>query len=270
MTKADLQHALKELEVLAFSNFNILLNNSQGTAATLLFHAELESDHSHTETSATPSDPTRYSTFLSSRPETLEVDAISLIRSLHTSFPSVSKHIVHLSAATALPLLSTTQEPGLTAETCFHYLSLSESVLDAQVSTGRPHFKCCPPIRDTANADALWAALKGGTLNCVVSDHSPCVPQLKRLAGATDGGAADGDYMQAWGGISSLGLGFSIMWSLAKRRGVSLAQIVRWMGVETAKLARLESTKGALKEGLDADLVFWDLDEEWTVGLIAC
>lgn len=176
------------------------------------------------------------------------------MRQLHAQYPTVPKHIVHLSAATALPLLA--DAPLLTAETCFHYLTLATAAPGSQ-----PHFKCCPPIRDASNADALWGALKSGALACVVSDHSPCVPELKRLA--AHGG--DDDFMRAWGGISSLGLGFSVMWAECQRRGVPLAELVAWMSVRPAEIARLQDRKGSIAVGKDADLAFWDLDAEWTV-----
>lgn len=225
------------------------LNELERTSAVLLFHAELDNHQPPND-----GDATQYSTFLASRPDSLEVDAIELVQSLHQAFPTVPKHIVHLSASRALPLLEGTQ--NLTAETCFHYLTLAPRAF-SDTSTGQPHFKCCPPIRDPANADALWDALRAGKIACVVSDHSPCIAELKRLE--------DGDFMKAWGGISSLGLGFSVMWAECQRRGIALAELVKWMSVRPAQIARLDDRKGSLTVGMDADLAFWNLDAEWTV-----
>ena len=160
-------------------------------------------------------DKIAYSTSLAFRPEQLEVDAIMLITSLHARYPSLRLHIVHLSAAPALPLTRAAKAAGLplTVETCFHYLALTAQ----DVPAGRPEFKCCPPIRGAANREALWNALREGTIDCVVSDHSPCVASLKNVE--------SGDIMGAWGGISTLGLGLSLLWTEGRKRGVSIAQL---------------------------------------------
>lgn len=227
----------------------------------ILFHAELDSpgnaygvppkdDHP-------PGDPTFYSTFLKSRPQTLETDAISLIVEAQRKVPSLRCHIVHLSAASALSLIRTAKSSGLklTVETCFHYLCLSTD----QIPNGRPQFKCCPPIRERANMELLWEALKDSTLDCVVSDHSPCITALKNMD--------EGDIMNAWGGISTLGLGLSLLWTEGKKRGVSIGQIVKWTSVNTAEHAGLSSSKGQLKAGYDADLIIWDSEAEYKVSL---
>ena len=148
------------------------------------------------------------------------------------------------------------QEAGraLTVETCFHYLCLSAE----DVPRGRPEWKCCPPVRGEANRAALWDAVMDGTVGCVVSDHSPCVAGLKRLE--------EGNVMEAWGGISTLGLGLSLLWTEGRRRGVEglLARIVGWCAEATARHAGVEERKGALKVGWDADMVVWDPEAEFT------
>ncbi|KAI0654832.1 allantoinase [Cubamyces menziesii] len=221
------------------------------TSTVLCFHAELE--NTPEKFSATePSDPTLYSTFLASRPQQLEVDAIALITRLHKEYPSLRLHIVHLSASDALPLIRAAKASGLplTVETCFHYLTLSAQ----HIPHGRPEFKCCPPIREDANREALWAALLDGTIDCVVSDHSPCVASLKKVE--------EGDIMSAWGGISTLGLGLSLLWTEARKRGVGIDRLVDWLCVRTARHAGLADRKGQLKVGFDADLVVWDPEAE--------
>ncbi|KAI0824959.1 allantoinase [Trametes gibbosa] len=233
------------------------MDELKDTPTVLCFHAELEQTPpaGGPATDPEPSDPTLYSTFLASRPESLEVAAIALITRLHASYPALRLHIVHLSAAAALPLVRAAKAAGLplTVETCFHYLALSA----ARIPRGRPEFKCCPPVRDEANRAALWAALADGTIDCVVSDHSPCVAALKRLE--------DGDVMRAWGGISTLGLGLALLWTEARTRGVGVGRVVDWLCVRTARHAGLAHTKGRLAVGYDADLVIWDPDAETTV-----
>lgn len=219
----------------------------------LAFHAELDTPEGPLP-DVSSNDQTHYSTFLNSRPQHLEVNAISLITQLQSHFPSLRCHIVHLSAASALPIIRKAKAEGikLTVETCFHYLCLSSD----EIPDGKPEFKCCPPIRDNANRESLWEALKDGTIDFVVSDHSPCVVDLKK-----------GDIMSAWGGISTLGLGLSLLWTESQKsqKGVGLNQIVKWTSTATAKHAGLDATKGAIKVGADADIVFWDPEAEFQV-----
>ena len=220
-----------------------------------MFHAEVDDRDGQPTQSISPEDSTVYGTFLNSRPESFEVDAISRIIDLQKGFPTLRCHIVHLSAAQALPIIRSAKAAGhkLTVETCFHYLCLqSDSIPD-----GRPEFKCCPPIRDAANREALWAALLDGTIDSVVSDHSPCVAELKKLD--------QGDVMGAWGGISTLGFGLSLLWTEGRKRNVPIGTIIRWVSENTARHAGLGDTKGKIAVGHDADLVIWDPDAQYTV-----
>jgi allantoinase len=192
----------------------------------------------------------RYADFLASRPDSAEQRAIGTVIEAARSTGGRA-HIVHLSAAGALPMLSAARAGGVrvTAETCPHYLALAaEEVPDAATE-----YKCCPPIRTAANRDALWRGLAAGEIACVVSDHSPCPPELKR-----------GDFGAAWGGIASLALGLPVVWTEARARGHSLGDVVRWMATGPARLAGLPG-KGAIATGYDADLVAFAPDEEFTV-----
>ncbi|KAL0955942.1 hypothetical protein HGRIS_002127 [Hohenbuehelia grisea] len=232
------------------TNLHAAMKELQDAPTVLLFHAELDSNSTATETSdgQTEPDPALYETFLHSRPQTLETDAISLITRLQQEYPSLRCHIVHLSAASALSLIRAARTRGtkLTVETCFHYLCLSAN----DIPNGRPEFKCCPPIREGENRELLWKALQDGTIDCVVSDHSPCVAELKSLD--------DGDIMSAWGGISTLGLGLSLLWTEGRKRGVTISQIVNWTATQTALHAGLSDIKGKLDVGYDGDFIIWD------------
>lgn len=216
-----------------------------------MFHAELED----TVEKGDRSDPRQYSTFLASRPQKLETNAISLVIKLQTRFPNVRCHIVHLSAADSLPLIREAKAAGLplTVETCFHYLCLSAE----DIPDGHAEFKCCPPVRERSNRDKLWEALKDGTIDCVVSDHSPCVLELKNIK--------SGDIMSAWGGISTLGFGLSLLWTEGQKRSVTLGQVIGWMSKNSANHAGLADVKGQLKVGYDGDFVIWDQKAEYEV-----
>jgi allantoinase len=163
-------------------------------------------------------------------------------------------HVLHLSSAATLPALAAARRRGVrvTAETCPHYLSFAA----AEIPAGATQFKCCPPIRDAANRDALWQGLRAGEIDCVVSDHSPCTAELKH--------PDTGDFATAWGGIASLQLGLPAVWTGARARGVPLTDVVAWMAARPAALAGL-ARKGALAPGRDADLCVFAPDDSFVV-----
>ncbi|WP_431681725.1 allantoinase AllB [Kitasatospora sp. KL5] len=208
---------------------------------------------------AAPQQPgVHYRDFLASRPDDAEAAAVA--RLLDTARRTGARvHILHVSSAAVLPLLRQAREDGVqvTAETCPHYLTLTAE----EVPDGDTAFKCCPPIRSESNRDALWAALAAGEFAAVVSDHSPSTPDLKLLQ--RYGGS--GDFAAAWGGIASLQLGLPAVWTEARRRGHTLADVVRWMSSGPAALVGLTGTKGAIAAGYDADLVAFDPDADFAV-----
>ncbi|MEU4622260.1 allantoinase AllB [Actinoplanes sp. NPDC023801] len=194
-----------------------------------------------------------YADFLASRPQDAEHAAVATaVAGARAADRRV--HILHLSAASALPLIARARAEGVrvTAETCPHYLTLDA----AGIPDGATEFKCCPPIRDAANADRLWEALADGLITCVVSDHSPCTPHLKRRD--------TGDFAAAWGGIASVQLGLPVIWTAAAGRGHTLADVVKWMARRPADLVGLRN-KGRIASGADADLVAFEPDAEFVV-----
>lgn len=216
--------------------------------APLLLHAELEGDP---DPDPSGGDPRAYAGFLASRPPRWEVDAIRLAVELMRE-TGCRAHVVHLSAADALEVVRAARAEGLplTTETCPHYLTLTAE----EIPDGATPFKCAPPIREDANRQRLWEALVAGDIDFVVSDHSPCTPDLKRLD--------EGDFEAAWGGISSLQLGLPLVWAEASGRGVGLEQVVTWLATGPAGLAGLAGRKGSLVAGADADLVVFDPEPE--------
>lgn len=223
---------------------------------TLLVHAEAPGplDLAEAKLAREAADPRRYDTYLRSRPNAAEDDAIAMVIALARKHRA-PVHIVHLSSASALPLLAEAQADGvpITAETCLHYLTFAAE----EIEDGATHYKCAPPIREAANRDRLWRGLDGGPISMVVSDHSPCTPQLKKME--------SGDFLGAWGGISGLQLGLSVLWTGAHGRGHDIATMARWHAEAPARLAGLAHRKGQLRVGFDADIVIWDDAAEHTV-----
>ncbi|MFF2653274.1 allantoinase AllB [Streptomyces sp. NPDC058045] len=192
----------------------------------------------------------RYADFLSSRPHSSEDTAVEGLIALAKRL-GARVHVLHLSSAAALPLIAAAKREGvrLTVETCPHYLTLTAE----EVPDGASEFKCCPPIREAANQDLLWAALADGTIDCVVTDHSPSTVDLKTE-----------DFATAWGGISSLQLSLAAVWTEARRRGHTVEDVVRWMSERTARLAGLGG-KGAIEAGRDADFAVLDPEATFIV-----
>jgi len=192
-------------------------------------------------------DPREYATYLRSRPDAAEVEAVELVIALCREYRT-RVHIVHVASARVLPLLRRARGDGLpiTAETCPHYLHFAAG----EVPDGRTEHKCAPPIRDAGTREALWLALAEGDLDLVATDHSPCPPEMKGLDA--------GDFFSAWGGIASLQLGLSVTWTGARARGCGLDRMAEWLCAAPARLAGLSSRKGAIAVGRDADLVVWD------------
>ncbi|RZS36363.1 allantoinase [Herbihabitans rhizosphaerae] len=215
----------------------------------MIVHAEDAATIDHAPASSSVS----YTDFLGSRPREAENLAIKQVIEL-ARLTGCRAHILHLSSSDALPMIADARRDGvrLTVETCPHYLTFTAE----EIADGATQYKCCPPIREEGNRELLWQGLTDGLIDCVVSDHSPCTPELKRLD--------VGDFSVAWGGISSLQLGLPAIWTGARERGHTLADVVRWMAERPANLAGLRG-KGRIEVGADADFCVFAPDAEFTV-----
>jgi len=241
VTETDLREALPELHALD---------------AVLLAHAELPGPILDAQRAMVGAarDPTSYSTYLQSRPRAAENEAIALLIRLCREIDA-AVHVVHLSSADAVPLLAEARAEGLpvSVETCPHYLFFAATDVPSRAT----EYKCAPPIRESDNRERLWEALRDGVIEMVVTDHSPCPPGMK--LGET------GDFLRAWGGISSLQIALAAVWTGASRRGYTLADVAAWMCEAPARLAGLEGRKGRLAPGYDADIVLFDAEQSLDV-----
>jgi allantoinase len=196
----------------------------------------------------------QYATWLASRPREAENEAIALLMRLAEEFHACV-HVVHLSSSDSIPQLRQARERGIrvSVETCPHYLTFDSE----EIADGATQFKCAPPIRKHENREKLWTALRDGTIDFIVSDHSPCLPAMKL--------PEEGDFLRAWGGIASLQIGLPAVWTQARSRGYALTHVAEWMCRGPARLAGLENRKGAIVSGCDADLVIWNPDAKFSV-----
>jgi allantoinase len=239
------------------------LRQLRGTGVGLMAHAELpgpiDAAAALAASATPPEDPRAYATYLRSRPPAAEDQAVALLFQLCKASGAPGSrtpvHVVHLSSAGALETLRRARDEGvpLVAETTPHYLRFTAE----EIPDGATFFKCAPPIRERGNRELLWEGLREGLIHMVVSDHSPCIPSLKK--------PETGDFMAAWGGIAGLQFGFSAVWTEARERGFSLADVVRWMSAAPAAHAGLTGQKGAIAPGADADLVAFLPDASFVV-----
>ncbi len=220
----------------------------------LLVHAELAEPIENAAEQLKDKNPNDYQTFLQSRPREAENKAIELMIRLCRE-TGARVHIVHHSSSDVLPLLKAAREEGLsiTVETCPHYLTFAAE----EIPDGATHFKCCPPVRERENREKLWDALKDGTIDMIVSDHSPCTANLKLME--------TGDFLEAWGGIAALQFSLPVMWTNFQKRGFGLRELTNWMSAAPARLTGLDNRKGRLAIGYDADIVIWHPEKEFKV-----
>lgn len=220
----------------------------------LLVHAELAGPIDLATEKLRDADWRSYATYLASRPDDAELQAIRLMIRLCRQY-RFRLHIVHLSTALALDDLRAARAEGLpiTVETCPHYLHFAAE----DIADGATLLKCAPPIRSRANQNALWHALQDGTIDMVVTDHSPCLPEMKR----TETGRFD----QAWGGIASLSVALPVMHTECHQRGFTLDHLVRWMSTAPAALAGISNQAGTLEVGRDANFISFDTESTHTI-----
>jgi allantoinase len=217
-------------------------------------HAESPDTIEAATLEVTTGDPARYATYLRSRPPAAEHEAVALMIRL-AARSRARVHIVHVSSPASARLVAQARAAGVyvSAETCPHYLFFHA----ADVPNGATEYKCAPPIRAHADREGLWASLESGELSMVVSDHSPCPSAMKRREA--------GDFFAAWGGIASLQLGASIIWTGMHERSIPIERLGDWMCDAPARLVGLNTTKGRIAVGHDADLVLFDPDATLTV-----
>jgi allantoinase len=236
------------------AELRIALPHLARTGLPLLVHAELPEPLDRAALSLEGADWKRHETWLRSRPDEAEVEAIRLMIRLCREF-RFPLHIVHLVTAHAVDDLRRAREERLpiSVETCPHYLHFAAE----DITDGSTLHKCAPPIRSAENREQLWEAIREGVIDLIATDHSPCPPAMKHLE--------EGNFATAWGGVASISVALSVVWTGMRRRGFSLTDLARLMSQQPAQLAGLGGKKGRIAPGYDADFVFFDPDAERTV-----
>lgn len=214
----------------------------------LLVHCELSKVLSFQESESS------YLNYMNSRPREWEDNAIELMIQLSQEF-NCKVHVVHLSSSNSIKKIQEAKSKGIpiTVETSQHYLYFSSE----EIGNGKTEYKCAPPIREKENNIKLYKALEENIIDFVATDHSPCTPNLKELE--------SGNFMKAWGGISSIQFALSVLWTVVKNNNGSIHQLVKWLSENPAKCIGFKNTKGKIEIGFDADLIVLNPEEKFTV-----
>lgn len=190
------------------------------------------------------------------RPPITEIEAIS--KAIHFSADSgCGVHIFHLSASGGLPLVEEARKRGLpiTAETCTHYLALTDEALD------RPdghNFILSPPLRAARNQDALWSGLEAGVLSAVTSDEVSYSAHAKALGLPSFANVANG--------CTGIEARLPVLYTMGVAKGrISLERFVEVFSTWPAEIFGLGHRKGKIAPGYDADLVIIDPEEYRTM-----
>jgi allantoinase len=224
------------------------------TGLPLLVHAEVQGPIDAAAHFIKDSDWCEYATYLRSRPDEVELEAIRMLIRLCRQY-RFRVHVVHLATVLAFGELDAAKAEGLpiTVETCPHYLYFAAE----EIGRGETLKKCAPPIRLRSNREGLWEGLQRRTIDLIATDHSPCPPDMKRVE--------EGNFGRAWGGVASLSIAASVVWSGMRQRGLRLERLTEWMSTSPAKLAGLGHRKGLIAPGMDADIVGFDPEAHFRV-----
>ncbi|WP_173443978.1 allantoinase AllB [Selenomonas ruminantium] len=166
-------------------------------------------------------------------------------------------HICHVSHPLVAELIRQAKEEGvnLTAETCMHYLLLTEEDLLQRGGI----CKCSPPLRSREAVKQLWEYVADGTLDTICSDHSPC-----QLAEKDDRGPKG--IFGAWGGLSGVQNSLQSAWDyIVNQKQASPVLVARCLAENPARIFGLYGHKGELKAGFDADFVILDPEKKWQI-----
>ncbi|MGX7196967.1 allantoinase AllB [Enterococcus olivae] len=193
--------------------------------------------------------------YLPARPVSAELIAVEAV--IHLAEETGTRvHIVHVSHPEVAEIIKQAKQRGVrvTAETCVHYLVFSNEDLVEQ----GPKFKCAPPLREKVASEQLWSYLLDGTLDLIVSDHSPC--QLDEKQENEEQGI-----FSPWGGISGVQSTVQVMFNeWVVKRGLPVAKLAALLSGNAATVFELKD-KGILAVGKDADLVVIDPNKKWTI-----
>jgi len=196
-----------------------------------------------------------------SRPSETEAESVKKVVDLCRK-TGCKTYIVHTSAAKSLKYIRQGKKEGLPlyCETCPQYLLLDESVYQ-KPDRETLKYVISPPIRSKADQDALWQALKDGTVDVISTDHCPF-----NTIGQKDQGI--NDFAKIPNGAGGVEHRMKLLYTYGVLTGkISVQQFVSLTATNAAMIFRLYPRKGEIAVGSDADLVIWDQDSKSVISV---
>ena len=193
------------------------------------------------------------------RPPVTESEATARAIAL-AELAGVPVYVVHLAAAQALAAVAAARERGLPvyAETCPHYLLLTEEVLK-EPDFGGAKYVMCPPLRTPWHQEQLWQGLRTNDLQVVSTDHTPFNFEGQKEMGRDN-------FAKIPNGVPGIEWRTTLMYHFGVRDGrIGLNRFVELIATNPAKLFGCYPRKGEIAPGSDADLVVFDPDRETTL-----
>lgn len=254
-----------------FTTYNIKLDDheilsimaqARQHGALVCVHAETDAILNHAKTQLIKAGHVRPRDRAASHPHIAEIDAVERMCRFATYLdqPVMLFHISTTEGAAAVRLARANGAP-VWAETCPHYLFMSEDILDAPGLEGAK-WMCSPPQRQPADQDALWTALGAGDLQIVSSDHAPYrYDESGKLSAGPDAG-----FHEIANGLPGLETRLPLMFDAMMRAGgMGPEHFARITATAPAQIYGLLN-KGAIAQGMDADITIWDPDKQVTYG----
>jgi dihydropyrimidinase len=172
----------------------------------------------------------------------------------------VPVYVVHLAAAQALESVARARDRGLPvyAETCPHYLLLTEEALN-EPDFGGAKYVMCPPLRTPWHQEQLWEGLRTNALQVVSTDHTPFNFEGQKEMGREN-------FAKIPNGVPGIEWRTTLLYHFGVGEGrLGLNRFVELISTSPAKLFGCYPRKGEIQPGSDADLVVFDPEREVTL-----
>ena len=224
------------------------LRAASGLNLPVIQHAE---DTRMTENCSMNDGPTSFRLGLRGMKAAAESSVVERDIQLAQQFTGARIHVAHISTADALKAVRRGKrgKARVTCEVTPHHFTL----IDADVGDYNTNFKMNPPLRSTADREAILVGLADGTIDAIATDHAPHAPHEKII-----------EFERAMFGITGLETALALaITHLHRDYKIPLTRIVELFTAGPAGVIDLRG-RGTLARGGHADVTIFDPKKRWT------